>query len=210
MPWFILIAAAFYNRMFSFSVYFGMKTLNIADWISIYRIVAVPAILGAIFFNQRELTGWLLLISFFTDALDGFIARKFNITSDRGANLDSVGDALTFVAGVVGVVVFGKDYIIEHLWIIVIALALYFVQLGLAVLRYGRSSSFHTYSAKTAAVFQAIFLTLFHLIGWIDWLFWIGIAISIFETIEEIILIGILKEWKTDVKGLYWVLKDKK
>lgn len=185
-----------------------MKKLNTADWFSIYRILAVPVIVFVIFSDRKELAGWLLLVSFLTDAIDGFIARNWNMQTVRGANLDSVGDALTFTAGVVGLVHFNFDFILEYKWIIGIAVGLYLLQIFIALIKYGRTTSFHTYMAKTAAVLQAIFLVVFHLQGVVLWLFWIGIIVSIMETVEEIILIFMFREWKTDVKGIYWVLKD--
>ncbi|MEX2336621.1 MAG: hypothetical protein WD555_05065 [Fulvivirga sp.] len=59
------------------------------------------------------------------------------------------------------------------------------------MIKYGKSSSLHTYSAKTAALIQGIFLIVFHLHEWVEWLFWLAIIISIVETLEEIIIIFI-------------------
>ncbi|ELR71460.1 Putative phosphatidylglycerophosphate synthase [Fulvivirga imtechensis AK7] len=184
-----------------------MKKLNIADWFSVYRIAALPVIIVAILLDKRTMTGWLLIISFLTDAIDGYLARKKKITSRRGARLDSAGDALTFLVGIFGVYIFGLEKIFQHFYVISVALSLYLFQLILGFIRYGKSSSLHTYSAKTAAVLQATFLVIFYLHEWVPWLFWIAIIISIIETIEEIIIIFILPKWETDVKGLYWVLK---
>lgn len=186
-----------------------MKKFNVADWFSIYRIAAVPVILVVIFLGKRNLAGWLLMISFLTDAIDGYIARKKNIETKRGASLDSTGDALTFLVGVFGLYYFGLDKILDHFVIISIGLGLYLFQLVLGFIRYGRSSSLHTYSAKVAAVLQGAFIIVFHVYEWLPWLFWIAIVISILETIEEIIIIFILPTWQTNVKGLYWVLKEK-
>jgi len=38
----------------------------------------------------------LILIAVLTDRLDGFTARKFNITSELGKNLDSLSDLISF------------------------------------------------------------------------------------------------------------------
>ena len=52
------------------------KNYNIADWFSFYRIAAVPLLLLLLWMQERELFSWFLLISYSTDAIDGFIARK--------------------------------------------------------------------------------------------------------------------------------------
>lgn len=187
-----------------------MSKLNVADWFSLYRIIAVPAILTAIFFNQIYLTGWLLAISLLTDAIDGILARSRRMETKHGARLDSAGDMLTFLAGAIGVIWFGTDQVMEHLFIISFAMGLYLVQFSIGLIKYGRSSSFHTYSAKIAAILQGIFLITFYFYEWLEWLFWLAIIISILETIEELIIIFVLPEWETNVKGLYWVVRRKK
>ncbi|WP_225000111.1 CDP-alcohol phosphatidyltransferase family protein [Cesiribacter sp. SM1] len=185
-----------------------MSKLTIPDWLSISRIVMVPVVLLLAYFDLRMWCASLLLTGFITDALDGYLARKWNITTARGSRLDSTGDALLFVAGVAAVFWFEWSFVKEHWLELAIALGLYFVQLGLAYWRYGKPSSFHTYSAKTAAVLQAVFLVCTLYFGPRDWLFYVALAISILETVEEIILIFIYDEWVNNIKGLYWVMRD--
>src|SRR5690625_5244607 len=83
---------------------------NLVDWLSFYRIVIIPFLLVFIFLDLRLLFAWGLAISFITDALDGYLARKLNITTPRGAQLDSLGDQLTFVVGVIGLFFFEYDF----------------------------------------------------------------------------------------------------
>ena len=57
------------------------KNYNIADWFSFYRIFAAPFLLVLIWLDLQLIFTWLLLISYCTDAIDGFLARKLKITS---------------------------------------------------------------------------------------------------------------------------------
>ena len=88
-------------------------------------------------------------------------------------------------------------------------LVLFFVQTVFAFIRYRKMTSFHTYLAKTAALLQGVFLlvTFFtaepNLI-----LFYVAAIITMLELTEEIILVSLLKHWKANVKGIYWVLKQ--
>jgi hypothetical protein len=41
-------------------------------------------------------------------------------------------------------------------------------------------------------------------------LFYAAAIVSAIDLVEEMILVYLLKDWKTDVKGLYWVLKEKR
>lgn len=186
------------------------RKLSIPDWLSVYRILSAPFLIGVIFLDERIIFGVLLFISFLTDAVDGYLARKMNIVTQRGAQLDSIGDAVTFVVALGGVMRFEFEFVLDYILFIGIAFGLYIFQLLLAYWRYGMPSSFHTYLAKLSAILQAIFLVYLFLFGVQLWLFYFAIIFSIIETIEEVMLILIFPKWKANVKGLLWVLNEKK
>jgi len=186
------------------------KNFNIADWFSFYRIAAAPVLLIFIWLEERSVFSWLLLVSYCTDAIDGFLARKLNITSPRGSQLDSMGDQATFVVGFVGVFAFEYDFIVKNYVIICVSVGLYLTQMLIAWRKYGKATAFHTYMAKISAVAQAVFFLWLLFYGPEYWLFYIMISVGIVETLEEITLIFLLDRWRSDVKGLYSALKNKK
>jgi len=183
------------------------KNYNIADWFSFYRIAAAPFLLILLWFDERELFTWLLLVSYCTDMIDGFLARKLKITSPRGSQLDSLGDQLTFLLGLLGLFKFEYIFIKENYLIILIALIPYFIQLLIAYKKYGKATSFHTYMAKLSAFTQGVFILSALFFYPNQLLFYFMIALGLLETLEEIILIFMHEKWKSDVKGIYWVLK---
>ena len=77
----------------------------VINGITIYRVIAALLLLLILLFKQYDLFKWLLVFSFFTDFIDGFLARKFRVTSIFGTRLDSIGDDLTIVAAIVGLIV---------------------------------------------------------------------------------------------------------
>ena len=85
---------------------------NLANILSATRIVA-----GAFLYLFNDITGGfiaLYIVCGITDLLDGPIARKFNSTSAIGAALDTVGDAVTYMA-------FVKILLVQHMipsWIV--------------------------------------------------------------------------------------------
>ena len=186
------------------------KNFNIADWFSFYRIVAAPFLLALIWFDQRLIFSWLLLISYSTDAIDGFLARKLKITSPRGSQLDSFGDQITLIIGLIGLYYFEPEFIINNLILILIAFVPYIIQMFIAYLKYGKATAFHTYLAKLSALVQSAFI-LFSLFFYPEYsLFYIMILIGLLETFEEITLIFMYKNWASDVKGIYWAFRDKR
>jgi CDP-diacylglycerol--glycerol-3-phosphate 3-phosphatidyltransferase len=186
------------------------KNYNIADWFSFYRIFAAPFLILIVWSGQRELFTWLLLLSYSTDMIDGFLARKLKITSPRGSQLDSMGDQLTLIAGFIGLLRFEFEFIIEQYQWILIPFVLYFIQMIIAFKKYRKATAFHTYLAKLSALTQGAFILWLLFFGPVYWLFYTMIIIGIVETIEEILLIFLYPQWVAGVKGYIWARNDKR
>lgn len=198
------------NQTIKFTLMLTFKNFNIADWFSFYRILAVPLLISLIILEKRYMFTWFLLISYLTDAIDGFLARKLKMTSARGSQLDSFGDQLTLLMGLIGLFYFETEFIKTNITIIIIVLIPYFAQMLIAYYKYGKATAFHTYLAKTSAVIQGIFVLWAFFFGPNYLLFYMMIVFGLLETIEEIILIFMYDEWVSDVKGLYWALSDER
>ncbi len=186
------------------------KNFNIADWFSFYRIAAAPLLLFLLWMNERELFTWFLLVSYSTDMIDGYLARKLKITSPRGSQLDSMGDQITFIIGLLGLLIFEYNFIKENYILILIAFIPYIIQMLIAFKKYGKATSFHTYLAKFSAFTQGVFILSSMFFGPNIGLFYFMIGLGFLETIEEVILIFMYKNWVSDIKGIYWALKDKR
>lgn len=179
--------------------------------ITLYRTVAFPVLLALIFANRLDIFKWLFMVSFFTDAIDGILARKFKANSVLGAKLDSIGDDLTILAGIIGLAVAKTEFLKQEWIIFAIPLGLFLVQMIVALIRYRKMSSYHTYLAKAAAILQGLFMcSMFLFEKPVYGLFYTTAIITTIELIEEIIIVIVLPEWKTNVQGLYWVMRSKR
>jgi len=182
----------------------------IINGITLYRTIAAPFLLVLLFTKQYDIFKWLLAVSFFTDLIDGYLARKFKVTSILGTKLDSIGDDLTVLVGLIALFVLKLEFIKQHVIIFIILLVLFIVQTTYAFIRYREMTNFHTYLAKTAALLQGVFLILvFFTDDPILILFYAATFVTMLELTEEIILVNLLPQWKANVKGVYWVLKNK-
>jgi cardiolipin synthase len=127
-----------------------------------YRIIAAPVLLGFIYFKHYDIFKWMLALSFFTDLIDGYLARKFKVATIRGSRLDSLGDDLTVFVALIGMFIFKTDFAHEVFSILLILFFLLLTQTVFALVRYKKVTSFHTYLAKLAALLQGVFfITLF-------------------------------------------------
>ena len=118
-----------------------------------------------------------------------FWRKKLWITSARGSQLDSLGDQITFVVGLTGLLVFELDFIKENYLLLLLIFIPYIVQMLIALRKYGKATAFHTYLAKLSALVQGVFILLLLFFGPIYWLFYTTIVLGVLETIEEITLI---------------------
>lgn len=74
------------------------QIFTIPNFMSIFRIVLLPFIIWTYSKESYDVAVALLIVSAITDALDGVIARKFNMVSDLGKMLDPLCDKLTQAA----------------------------------------------------------------------------------------------------------------
>jgi cardiolipin synthase len=182
----------------------------IINGITLYRMIAAPFLIYLAFTRQFGLFKWLLAFSFFTDAIDGYLARRYQMNSVIGARIDSVADDLTIVASIIGIYLQNPAFLLKEIVAILILLALYLLQNILAFVKYRRVTSFHTYLAKIAAICQGIFLIVFFFLPQpVHWLFYMTLILTVTDLIEEILLIWLLPHYKVNVKGLYWLKKEK-
>ncbi|MDP8253985.1 MAG: CDP-alcohol phosphatidyltransferase family protein, partial [Candidatus Kaelpia aquatica] len=117
--------------------------MNIANLISLLRLVILPffIIVGCSYSDGKEVLRYtalgLLLFSFLTDALDGFIARAKGITTEIGAFLDPLGDKLLINASFL-ILIFKpefKEAIGLPFWVVVVVFSRdFFIALGSLIL----------------------------------------------------------------------------
>ena len=81
--------------------------MNIPNIITLGRILLVPFIVWAIASNQMEIAFAIFVIAGVSDAVDGFLAKNFNMTSELGALLDPVADKALLVSIYVALGIWG-------------------------------------------------------------------------------------------------------
>jgi CDP-diacylglycerol--glycerol-3-phosphate 3-phosphatidyltransferase len=183
---------------------------TIPNILSLYRIVAFPVILVIAFKEYEHLFAILLLINLITDILDGFIARTFNMATKIGARLDSLADIGSYILAVTGMVLFKWVEVAPHKFMLYLFLCIYLLPEIYAFLKYKTYLSFHIYSCKIGGYLQGFFFFLLFFFGFFPVYYYFVLIWGCLSFIEETLIIYFLKEKKSDVKGLYWVLRELK
>jgi len=172
------------------------------------RLVAVPALAILAWLGYERAFTWVLIPALLSDIADGLIARLFGLESRLGAVLDSVADTGLMFVSVYGIWVFYPEVLREHAWLCGSAVGLWLLEDLLALARYGRLSSFHTYLSKIVANVLGVFIGWLFLFGFEPWLLYLAAGMSIVASLEELALLAVLPKWRADVRGLWWVLRE--
>ena len=75
-----------------------VRLLNIPNGITVFRIFLVPVVIWLIISDQMQLAFFALFLAGITDALDGYLAKKFGLLTELGAYLDPLADKALLVS----------------------------------------------------------------------------------------------------------------
>ncbi len=139
------------------------------------------------FFRDEYIFITLYFLIGITDALDGFIARKYKIESSLGAKLDSVGDLSFFAIVTLYLISEHKDILSSYIVFILIVFLLRIANIIIGFIKYKRLTMLHTIANKITGLL--IYLLPIILILERRELLLIIFAVSLFSPVEESIII---------------------
>ena len=82
--------------------------MNIANKLTILRIVMIPFFMYALLDGQLTLALILFAIASFTDFLDGYLARSMNLITNFGKFMDPLADKLLVTSALIAFVELGR------------------------------------------------------------------------------------------------------
>jgi cardiolipin synthase len=100
-------------------VFIGGERVNIPNVLTGLRLLIIPSFGYYLYIGNYKVAVFLFLISGFTDVLDGFIARKFNMVTSWGKLADPLADKLMQITALV-ILTFQKNVPIFVLAIVMI------------------------------------------------------------------------------------------
>ena len=103
--------------------------MNLPNKLTVFRIVLIPFFVAAMYLEQLPGNRYIALAVFaiacITDALDGYIARKYNLITDLGKFLDPLADKLLVCTaliifvdngslfGIAAIIIIAREFIIS-------------------------------------------------------------------------------------------------
>ena len=127
-----------------------LKRESIPNLVTGARLLALPVLWGFTLAGYHLVVGAGLLFAWLSDALDGFLARRFNAESAWGSQLDSLSDSLMFASAVVWVVLLRPEFVVEHAPVLLLWVGIGVVNYSVSWIRFRRLVDVHLLSAKAA------------------------------------------------------------
>jgi CDP-diacylglycerol--glycerol-3-phosphate 3-phosphatidyltransferase len=161
--------------------------VNIANILTVTRLVLVPVFLLALFTDDGASYRWRMVaflvfaVGSITDFIDGHLARKYGLVTDFGKVVDPIADKAFTGAALVGLSALG-----ELPWWVTLTIAgreILVTLLRFWVIRYGVIAASYGGKVKTFAQIIAIGLYLLPLPSVLDPLLWAGMGIALVLTV---------------------------
>lgn len=165
----------------------GDSMFTLPNLLSIIRIILIPLLIKFLLIGDYMLAGIIFTISAITDFLDGYLARKYRLTSEFGRILDPFADKLTIISILIVLVI--NQIIPRFITIIILTRELFiFISSGIIFLL-GKDFINPSYIGKlsTFLLYLAIIFRLIN-IPYIDMaLFYVVIPLNIISGVGYII-----------------------
>jgi phosphatidylglycerophosphate synthase len=157
-----------------------------------------------------KVSGWFLtgfIAAFLSDVLDGMIARRVGVSTSRLRYADTWADITLYLAVLLSAWLTRKATLMALGWPFALLLASTAASWGVDLLRYGRLSSYHPWSAKAWGITLAVAIVA--LFGWnyTGWAMWLVIGVGVLSNLECIAMTLALPRWTHDVPSVIHALR---
>ena len=153
-----------------------MRPLTLPNFITLTRMAMVPVFVIAVSDRDYRLAIWIFVIAGLTDAFDGFLARRMDMTSRVGAYLDPIADKMLITVAYIALTIPQGQAVVIPLWLTILALFRDFVIMLVAGVLYmveglrefppspmGKATTF----AQVATIAVVLLANLFTMPWWI-------------------------------------------
>jgi phosphatidylglycerophosphate synthase len=156
------------------------------------------ALIGAMGGDGRILGGAVVLATL-TDIFDGKVARHFGVATARLRRLDSIADTIFYAGAGVALWLRHADVLRSRALLVLAFLAMQTGGHLLDVWKFGRDTSYHTWSGRAFGVVLCIAVTLVFWTGHSDGWLTAALIIGMIAHLDAFAITMILPSWHHDV-----------
>jgi CDP-diacylglycerol--glycerol-3-phosphate 3-phosphatidyltransferase len=183
---------------------------HLPNIISLIRILMAPILLYLALKQYEIIFMSVLIFTVLTDAIDGYIARRMNLVSALGAQLDSWGDFVIYRTMMVSAWLLWPNIVRHEQYYIMIIVASFTLPVLIGLIRFQKLTSYHTLSVKCAVGLTiAAYVLLFTMST--SWPVKLAAMCCIYAGLEQIFITLLNQQQNTiDIKSIWHVLKVNK
>ena len=187
----------------------NQEIYNWPNFVSFVRILLAPFLF---FLAVKQEPIWfivILLVSEFTDVLDGFLARKLNQITDLGSHLDSWGDFCIYSVLAISAWILWPEIVTQEKFYVSVIIISFTLPVLIGVIKFRTITSYHTWSVKIAVAVTVIsYILLFTDIA--AWPFRLAALVCVYAALEEIAITLMIEHVHVDVRSLRQALNYRK
>ncbi len=175
--------------------------MNVPNIISLIRLLATPLIVWLILSGEWKIAFYSFVAAGVSDAVDGFIAKRFNAQTKLGAYLDPIADKVLLVAIYVAM---GASELLPS-WLVILVVSRDFLIIGGALLLYTLDYELDIHPIWTSKVNTFVqiglagFILADHAFNWEFTGYYLGILSAVTACTTVISGAGYLMSWTRQV-----------
>jgi cardiolipin synthase (CMP-forming) len=181
--------------------------MTVPNMISSFRFVAAPALLWLAWHDYYKIYIAVLCLSFLSDAVDGYIARKLKQESQLGTLLDTWADIVIYITLPISAWWLWPEIMHEEAPFVSAVIISYTLPALIGMLKFGVLTTYHTWSVKAAVAFMGSTSVLMFA-GGPTWPFRLATLICILAALENIAITVVLPDLRSNVRSLWHVLRE--
>jgi CDP-diacylglycerol--glycerol-3-phosphate 3-phosphatidyltransferase len=180
--------------------------MNIPIALIVFRLCLAPIIFSLAYFIEHQANVLIVILMFLgliSDILDGIIARKQGISSEKLRRMDSQVDMLFWLSIGFSTQVLYPELIKENIIPIRLILLMELACYVISIIRFGKETCTHAFLSKLWGVSLLIGFTALIGFGYAGLPFLLAIILGLISHIDRILITFFLPKWTHDVPSAY-------
>ena len=186
---------------------------HLPNALSLFRLIAGPAMVAASWETRPGIAFCaIFVLAGLSDGADGFLARKYDLCSVFGAELDGRADTCFYAAMVVVSLRWYATELRAQLPLILATVVSHLLQWAVAFVKFGRLAAYHSVTGKLwgCSLFFGCF-ALFASDGrHASSCAWLACSIGLLNNAHEIAMSCVLDEWTPEVPHVFYALRQRR
>jgi CDP-diacylglycerol--glycerol-3-phosphate 3-phosphatidyltransferase len=183
-----------------------MKKINIPIALILFRFLLAPVILSLAYFIGKEsklIIVVLMYLGLISDILDGIIARKQNISSEKLRRMDSQTDMVFWLSIGFSTWILYPGLINANAFSIVAILLMEVLCYVISIVKFGKETCSHAFLSKLWGLSLLAAFTFLIGFNYAGVPFYLAIVLGLLSHIDRILITLILPKWTHDIPSAY-------